>query len=168
MEELKKMARILGLLDVLEPEVNGLYVDVNRVIQGDFRTIDVFEESADDSFIKEIIFMDKELKRNKDSGIRTSNVDVLKSYRPLLRRLYNDISKRGERLVRGNGIFYFDCEYKRSYVPHLLVAYEQSTLRALNWYDEKLKVGGTIPLSGRPRLPRMGVDDWKSALKITE
>lgn len=167
-DQLKRMARVLGLLDVLEPSADGLYVDVERVVQGDFKILDIFEESKNDPLVVKIFQFDAALKRNKESGVRTSNVDVLKSYRPLLAELYTQVSQRRLAIMRSEKPFYFECRFNQTYLPHLLVLYERSTGEALAWCDAKLRVGGKIPLSERPRFPKLGISNWRQALMINE
>ena len=165
-ENLIKLVRILGLMDILEPQSNGLYGDPDQVIMGDYRIADVLEESKDDPVIKAILDCDRELSKNKEGGIRTSNRDVYASYLPLLQRIYNEVAQRRSGTMQREQVYYFELEFKEGLVPHLCVLYEKSLLDAITFYNKGLSLGGTIQLSGRPRLPKLSNIDLMQALGV--
>ncbi len=165
-EDLIKLVRILGLMDMLEPKANGLYADEDQVIMGDYRIADVLEESKDNPLVQAILECDQGLRKNKESGIRTSNHDVYESYLPLLQGIYDVIANKRADTMRREQVFYFELELKESLVPHLCAFYEQSLLEAIAFYADGLSLGGTIPLSGRPRFPRLSNIDLMQALGV--
>lgn len=167
-ENLIKLVRILGLMDILEPESNGLYADVDQVIMGDYRIADVLEESKDDPIIKALLNCDRELRKNKEGGIRTSNHDVYESYLPLLQGIYDKVAQRRAGTMQREQVYYFELEFQEGLVPHLCVFYEKSLLEAIAFYRSGLSLGGTIQLSGRPRLPKLSNVDLMEALGLKE
>lgn len=167
-QNLIKLVRILGLMDILEPQSNGLYADPDQVIMGDYRIADVLEESKDDPIIRALLNCDRELRKNKEGGIRTSNHEIYKSYLPLLRGIYNEVAQRRSSTMQREQVYYFELEFKEGLVPHLCVFYEKSLLEAIDFYNKGLSLGGTIQLSGRPRLPKLSNIDLMQALGIKE
>ena len=163
-----KLIRILGLMDALEPKSNGLYANPDEIIMGDWRISDVLEESKSSPLIQAILRCDAELRKNKETGIRTSNRDVYLSYLPLLSGIYEAVAQERASMVKGNQLFFYELEFNNGMVPHLCVLYERSILEAIGFYNKGLSLGGTIQLDGRPRLPKLSNVDLMQALDFKE
>lgn len=89
-------------------------------------------------------------------------------YLPLLQGIYDVIANKRADTMRREQVYYFELELKESLVPHLCAFYEQSLLEAIAFYERGLALGGTIPLSGRPRFPRLSNIDVMDALGVKD
>jgi hypothetical protein len=153
---LKKRIRLLCLLDLAEPGSDGIFPDYGKSLRGDFGVRRVLEENAESPVMNRLIKLDRALK-GSDSGVRVSNVDLLKLYRQSMGEVLALIGKDRQSLGDPSRPFYYVMDVKQSRIAEICLLYERKLGEVCAWYDEKLGVGGTIPLSGRPRFPSLSV-----------
>jgi hypothetical protein len=156
-DDLKRRIRLLCLLDLVEPRSNGILPDYDRNLRGSYTVRRILEENADIPVIDRLIRLDRAIK-GADDGIRMSNVDLLKTYRQAMGDVLQMIGHERQSLGDDSRPYYYVMKLRSSRIAEISVIYEQKLGEVCAWYDQKLNVGGTIELTGRPRLPSLKVN----------
>ena len=157
MNQLKKNVRLFGLLDTLIPAKQGLFVDKNVVVMGDYTVADLLAESADHPVVRELMLLDRFLTAKSRSKIAMNNQVMLKRYVETYRICCNHASAQRKALENSTAAtFFMKCHMKRSHIIDVCRAYEALSARSLDWYVKQLGTGGqSLPLDQRYRLPSM-------------
>jgi len=164
-EDLKSRIRLLCLLDLVEPRSNGILPDYERNLRGSYTVRRILEENADIPVIDRLVRLDRQIK-GADDGIRMSNVDLLKTYRKAMGDVLQMIGHERQSLGDGSRPYYYVMDLRSSRIAEISVIYEQKLGEVCAWYDQKLNVGGTIELTGRPRLPSLKVNALELLRKL--
>ena len=157
MNDLKKNVRLLGLLDTLIPTKQGLFVDKNAIVMGDYTVNDLLQESSNHPVVTELVYLDRFLSSKAESNIGISNQDMLKRYISCYKECIEHISSIRRGVENSSRFTYFmKCQLKRSRLLEVASAYEGLSFRCLEWYVTQTGTGGqALPLAKRLRLPEM-------------
>ncbi|MDB6078680.1 MAG: Trypsin-like peptidase protein [Akkermansiaceae bacterium] len=154
MNELKKRIRLLGLLDTLIPAKQGVFVNTQTIVMGDYTVADLLAESANHPVVRELLRLDKVL-RAKGGAIAISNAEMLKLYENSLRVCLSSISS--ERIAMEttqSATFFMKCNLKRSRVIDICKAYENLCARSVDWFVQQQGSGGkALAIDSHVRLP---------------
>ena len=155
MNDLKKNIRLLGLLDTLVPTKQGLFVDKNARVMGDYTVDDLLQESSDHPVVKELTYLDQFLSAKAKSNIGISNQDMLKRYVEAYKKCLPYISSLRAGIENSNSAtFFMKCSLKQNRMLEISKAYEALSARSLNWYSAQQGTRGeALPLAQRFRLP---------------
>ena len=166
--DLKKLARILGLMDTLIPAKEGLFLNKNAIVQGEYNVGDIFSESGDNPILHELVNLSNWLKRKSESNIGISNQDMLKQYIKSFEYCYEQVASQRENLKFPKDLtFFMKCRVKNTRAQDICHAYQQGLLKAIDGYHRLRGTGGkALPLANRFRLP--SYTDGLSALGIGE
>jgi hypothetical protein len=168
LEEFKRKIRILGLLDIIEPTAEGLFIDPKKEIKYGKTVESILAESAGDDTIRYLVKLDEKLARNRESNISMSIQDVYKNYMSALKYAWQDTTQDRESIERIGKPYFYECLYKTSKVLQVSKIYEDSMNAAYTWYDSELSVGNTFVLGERPRLPSLDSEVWKKMIDYVE
>lgn len=168
LNDLKKSARLMGLLDTLIPTKQGLFLDKNAVVMGDYNVGDICTESRNNPVLSELVALSTWLEKRGESNIGISNQDMLKIYIESYQRCLANIQKQRRDSVRLEALtFYMKCILKNTRALDICIAYENATAKSIGWYTLQRGTGGqALPLSKRLRLPSFS--SGLSALGIGE
>jgi S1-C subfamily serine protease len=157
MNEMIKNVRLLGLLDTLIPTKQGLFVDKNVVVMGDYTVSDLLQESADHPVVNELVRLDQYLSSRAESNIGMNNQDMLKSYVACYGKCLEHITSLRRGLENSqNMTFFMKCRMTQSRMLEISKAYETLSARCLQWYvKQKGTSGQALPLAKRYRLPEL-------------
>ena len=157
MNDLKKNVRLLGLLDTLIPTKQGLFVDKNVIVMGEYTVNDLLQESSNHPVVAELVYLDRFLSSKAESNIGISNQDMLKRYISCYKECLEHISSIRRGVENSSRFTYFvKCNLKASRMLEVASAYEGLSFRCLEWYVTQTGTGGqALPLAERLRLPEM-------------
>jgi len=136
--ELKKTARLMGLMDVLVPAKHGIFLNRTAVVMGDYDVGAIVNESKGNPILTELIALDKWLSAKGKSNIGISNQDMLKQYITSYSKCLRIIQQ--QRKAYGgvsNMTFYMKCHLKNTRALDICIAYEKSTARSIQWYRQQ-------------------------------
>lgn len=157
MLQLMKNVRLFGLLDTLIPAKQGLFVNRQAVVMGDYTVEDLLAESSSHPVVKELVALDAFLRSKASGNIGINNQDMLKRYIETYQRCLNMISSQRKAMENTDAAtFYMKCELRSSRLIAVCKAYEALSSRTLAWYVQQRGTGGqSLPLEQRFRLPAM-------------
>jgi hypothetical protein len=155
LNDLKKLARLMGLMDTLVPAKEGLFLDNNAIVQGDYNVEKIFKESGNNPILHQLVDLSNFLKKRSESNVGISNKDMLKiyisSYEECLKLIR---SQREKSLVTKDLTFYMKCILKNTRALDICLAYEDAIEKSIDGYDRMRGIGGgALPLANRFRLP---------------
>lgn len=155
LNQLKRNIRLMGLMDLLVPTKQGLFVQPNMVVMGDYTVQDILAESPGHPVVKELVALDKWLQSKSSGKIGISNQDMLKRYIPAYRRCLGEMQKYRRQVEAGNSLsFYSTCSLKNTRALDIALAYEKAMIRAVGWFAAQTgSRGKAMPLAQRYRLP---------------
>jgi len=159
-EELKSRIRLLCLLDLAEPSSDGIFPSYENTLRGSYTIGAILEENASNPVLARLIQLDRSLK-GSDDGIRVSNVDLMKLYYSGMVDTLQLIGQERANLGDSRRPYYYVMDLRRSRIPEICLIYEKKLAEVCAWYAQKLRVGGKITLSGRPRFPSLNTDILK-------
>lgn len=162
LNQLKKNIRLIGLMDALVPTKQGIFVNRDQSVMGDYTVADVLAESKGHAVIRELSSLDRWLKEHAGSNIGISNQDMLKRYIPVYRRCLGFISRQSsESRSAGDFSFYTQCSLRNTRSVEICAAYQRSMRRTIDWYvAQRGTRGKALPVAARYRLP-----SFKSGLR---
>ncbi len=157
MNKMVKNVRLLGLLDTLIPTKQGLFVDKNVVVMGDYTVNDLLQESSDHPVVDELVRLDRYLSSRAESNIGINNQDMLKSYVACYGKCLEHIISLRRGLENSQNVtFFMKCNLTQSRMLEISKAYEALSARCLQWYVKQRGTGGqALPLAQRFRLPAL-------------
>ncbi|MDA9923182.1 serine protease [Verrucomicrobiales bacterium] len=168
LEEFKRKIRVLGLLDITVPTVDGLFISEEKEVKYGKTVGSILAEGAENDTIRYLVGLHDKLEQNRESKIRMSLQDVYKNYMAALKYAWQDTVQDRE-IIESRGMpFFYECVYFNSKVLLVSRIYEDSMNSAYTWYDDQLSVGSTIILGDRPRLPSLDAEVWKQILGYDE
>ncbi len=154
--ETRKLARLLGLLDAIEPKHAGLFYNKNGTVQGKYSLSDIVIESSGHPAVNRLINLDKHLAKRNESSIKYSNADILKFYSKTLSSCLQDIvaDRQSIETHSSNMHYFYSTSLEKSQLLKVCRAYEKELTRVIAWYTEQGSTSGKpMPLSERVRLP---------------
>jgi regulator of replication initiation timing len=156
--EIRKLARMLGLLDALVPAHTGLFVNPSDIVSGDYTVRDILEESADHNVIKFLVAFDRKLAVKAGSKIPYSNRTILDMYHKAMKTCVKEIviSRINIENDVGHLHYFFKRAVDKSNVLKVCHAYESAMGEVLAWYEKQASLSGEpLPLRERVRLPNI-------------
>ena len=178
LEEFKYSIRVLSLLDVLNPTVDGIFTSPSDMVGPDasvqelvsavllwYTIRDKFDKAGRHSApIRHLIQLHEELRKNRESKIRISLADVFKAYHSALRLALTDFKGRKEYLETRPKPYFYDCHYGHFKTFRVAEIYEDVLEEAGAWYKAQISVGAKNVLGDRPRLPTFNSRHWQELL----
>ena len=166
LNELKKSARLMGLMDTLIPTKQGLFLDRNAIVMGDYKVEDILIESSKNPVLKELVGLSAWLEKRGESKIGISNQDMLKVYIPSYERCLAHIQRQRKEFIRPQELtFFMKCKLKNTRALDISLAYEKATANSIQWLSmQRGARGQALPLGQRLRLPSF--TDGLSALGL--
>ncbi|MES2660314.1 MAG: serine protease [Verrucomicrobiota bacterium] len=157
LNQLMKNVRLFGLLDTLVPAKQGIFVDKNAVVMGDYTVDDLLAESANHPVVAELVALDRFLKSKSTGAISINNQDMLKKYIATYQKCIAHISAQRRSLENTQAAtFFMKCHLRQTRIIDICKAYEALSNRSLAWYQQQRGTGGqALPLEKRFRLPAM-------------
>jgi hypothetical protein len=156
--ETRKLARMLGLMDAIIPAHTGLFISPSQKVSGEYSVGDILEESADHRVIKRLVALHRQLEVKADSKIPYANKMILRFYQKAMQDCTNEIIRDRQTIesdVRQLH-FFFKGAVDKSNVLKVCRAYESAMDGVLAWYNKQASLSGDpLPLSERVRLPRI-------------
>jgi hypothetical protein len=166
--DLKKAARLMGLMDTLIPTKQGLFLNKQAIVMGEYNVKEIFDESLENPVLTELVALSEWLSKRGESKIGISNQDMLKVYIQSYQRCLSHIQRQRMQTVKPEELtFYMKCILKNTRALDICIAYENATARSIEWYTrQKGTRGQALPLTQRLRLPTF--TDGISALGLGE
>lgn len=166
--ELKKLARLMGLMDTLIPAKEGLFLDNNAIVQGDYNVENICKESCENPVLHQLVNLSNWLNKHSKSNIGISNKDMLKIYISTYTECLKLIRIQREKYSKIKNItYYMKCKLKNTRAMDICLAYEDAIEKSIDGYDRMRGIGGgALPLANRFRLP--SYSSGLSALGIGE
>jgi len=159
---MKQETRLLALLDTLYPRKEGVFVDTEQIVMGDYTVLDLIEESPDHPIVKELTELHERLKQKAKSNVGISNQDMFKAYISSYGRCLTEAAKLRSSVVESQlPTFYMECRFKNSRIIEIAQAYEAVLKHSIAWYEEQSGTRAEVwPIDKRIRLPvfRTGID----------
>jgi hypothetical protein len=156
LNQTRKLARMLGLMDAIVPTHTGLFTNPSQKISGEYTVSDILDESSGHIVIKRLITLDKQLEVKRYSKVPYSNKAILEFYYHALKACTSEIIKERE-IIEGNVKhmhYYFQGAVDKSNVLRVCRAYEAAMGDVLAWYAKQRSLSGEpLPLKDRVRLP---------------
>lgn len=155
LNQIKKNIRMIGLMDILVPSKEGIFISRNAHVIGDYTIGDIVNESQGHPVIQELAKLDRWLNSCAASNIGISNQDMLKQYTKSYRRCLALISRQRQTVqARASLSFYTRCLLANTRSLEILARYESAMRKSIGWYERQQGTSGdALPLAKRFRLP---------------
>jgi hypothetical protein len=153
-------------MDTLVPTKQGLFLDRNTIVMGDYKVEDILIESSTNPVLKELVGLSAWLQKRGESNIGMSNQDMLKVYIPSYERCLAHIQRQRAEFIRPQELtFFMKCNLKNTRALDISLAYEKATANSIQWFSmQRGTRGQALPLGQRLRLPSF--TDGLSALGL--
>lgn len=159
---MKQDTRLLALLDTLYPRKEGVFVDTEQIVMGDYTVLDLIDESPDHPIVKELTELHERLQQKAKSNVGISNQDMFKAYISSYSFCLSEAAKLRGRVVESQlPTFYMECRFKNSRIIEIAQTYEDVLEQSIKWYGEQSGTRADVwPIDKRIRLPlfRSGID----------
>ena len=146
--------RMLSLIYLMTPTESGFVIDPDAKLAVDKKFGDAFNEYNNNQLLDPLIDLNDKLGRAKRSSIKVNSMEVVRTY-------YNSISKIRERYItQQKNIFesmppYYRLELQKTGFHRLGNRIYNELEIAEEWFGEKAKVGGNVPVRAWFNLPRL-------------
>ena len=157
------------MLDTLYPRKEGVFVDTEQVVMGDYTVIDLLQEFPDHFIVNELTELHEMLEEKYASNVGISNQDMFKAYITAYRYSLEHVRRFRKKIEPAQApTFYMQCQFASSNILKICEAYEMVIYSSLEFYDAQSSTHAEVwPVTKRIRLPafRSGLD---GLLRVTE